>query len=86
MTSDYAILISAVLVSLLDNGGEAPEGTIYAATMIYGMTLSEFYVIVSSLEAAGLVIRSTAYIISLTAKGTEAAQRLADVFASAGKK
>ncbi len=84
--NQYHVILSAVLTALLDVGGKAPEGPMYAAMMEYAMTLNEFNAIISCLETGGLVTRSYDHLVSLTAKGTEVAQRLADICASAGKK
>jgi len=74
LSDEHVVVISSIIATLADEGGNAPEGIMYAAVM-NGISLSEFNAIMVALDRAGLITRS-GNIASLTPKGLETAERI----------
>lgn len=70
------ICTAALLTTLHDLGGSAPEGPTYAALMAHGATLDDYHAITAALLRAGL-IAITGNVLSLTAEGRDKADQFA---------
>lgn len=64
------IIIAALILTAVAKGDDnsAPEGLLYAGLMA-NVSLDEFQAVIGALEQSGLVTRSGAHVIRLTAEG-----------------
>lgn len=75
------VYVAAIIDTMADSGGEAPEGIMYAVLMSR-ISLDEFYVLMGALERLNWISRSN-HVAKLTAEGFAISAKLKAAVATA---
>ena len=83
--NEMTAAVLAILETLAEGEGWAPEGHCYAALMVGGATLEDWQAVVSVMTRMGVVTREGGHVIRITDKGRDLSARFAAERAANGQ-